>query len=236
MQAIVLAGGLGTRLRSAVPELPKPLAPVAGRPFLDHVLQWLSENGAGEVVLAVSYRWRAIQRAFGHRAHDMTLRYSVEQEPLGTGGALVQAFTELDDDHAVVVNGDTLFAVDLRAMYRAHIGAGSQLTMAVKHMEDCSRYGRVLMDDAGAVTGFAEKQAGAPGWINGGCYCVARQLFRDHSPGRVFSFEQDLLQSNVTSIQPLVCRSDAYFIDIGVPADWQRASAELAGAAVQHGS
>lgn len=227
MQAIVLAGGLGTRLRQAVPDLPKPLAPVAGRPFLDHVLAWLGGQDVSHVVLAVSHQWEKIRDEFGTRAHGMKIRYSIEDQPLGTGGAIAQAFGWLEDDHALVVNGDTLFPVDVQAMYTAHRSVAARLTMAVKHVPDCSRYGRVLLDRFGVVEGFAEKQAGAAGWINGGCYCVARWLLEDYGPGTAFSFENDLLNRHVGSIHPLAHRSDAYFIDIGVPEDWQRAQREL---------
>lgn len=228
MQAIVLAGGLGTRLRSAVPDLPKPLAPVAGRPFLDHVLEWLARQGVDETVLAVSYQWEKIEERFGSQAHGMSLRYSVESDPLGTGGAIAKAFRELDDDHALVINGDTLFAVDVQSMYVAHRSVAARLTMAVKYMPDCSRYGRVLLDRFGVVQGFAEKQAGESGWINGGCYWISRWLLEDYAAAPSFSFEQDLLSAHIDSIHPLVHRSDAYFVDIGVPEDWQRAQRELA--------
>lgn len=227
MQAIVLAGGLGTRLRQAVPDLPKPLAPVAGRPFLDHVLAWLASQDVTHVALAVSHQWQKIRDQVGTRTHGMEVRYSVEDQPLGTGGAIAQAFDWLEDDHALVVNGDTLFPVDARAMYTAHRSVAARLSMAVKHMPDCSRYGRVLFDRFGVVEGFAEKKAGVPGWINGGCYCVARWLLEDYGTGPAFSFEQEILQPHVGSIHPLVHPSDAYFIDIGVPEDWERAQREL---------
>ncbi len=228
MQAIILAGGLGTRLRQTVPDVPKPLAPVAGRPFLDHVLAWLGSQDVTESVLAVSYQWEMIRARFGNRAHGITLRYSVEEHPLGTGGAIRQAFQLLEDDHALVVNGDTLFPVDVDAMYTAHRSVAARLSMAVKRVPDCARYGQVLFDRFGVVQGFAEKQAGVPGWINGGCYCAARWLLDDYGHDQAFSFEQDLVAPNITSIHPLVHRSDAYFIDIGVPEDWQRAQRELA--------
>lgn len=227
MQAIILAGGLGTRLRRAVPDLPKPLAPVAGRPFLDHVLAWLSGQGVTHVVLAVSYQWEQIRDEFGTRSHGMKIRYSIEEQPLGTGGAIAQAFQWLEDDHALVINGDTWFPVDLAAMYTAHRSVAARLTMAVKHVPDCSRYGRVLFNRFGVVEGFAEKQAGVPGWINGGCYCVARWLLEDYGVEPAFSLEQDILAAHVDSIHPLVHTSDAHFIDIGVPEDWQRAEKEL---------
>lgn len=228
-QAVVLAGGLGTRLRKAVPDCPKPMAPVAGRPFLEMVLDYLQGQGVHRVVLAVSYGREQIQRHFANTWGNLRIDYSVELDPLGTGGAIRQALALCDEGAVTVVNGDTYFGVDLPAMHAVHAHAHAHLSLAVRQEQDCARYGRVLLDEHGErVRGFAEKQPGAPGWINGGCYVIDRNAFASQSLPKRFSFEQDYLPQAVEKPPyPLAFPSDAHFIDIGIPEDWGRAQAEL---------
>jgi D-glycero-alpha-D-manno-heptose 1-phosphate guanylyltransferase len=235
IDAVVLAGGLGTRLRAAVPDLPKPMAPVAGRPFLAWVLDHLARQGVRRAVLAVGFRHGAIQEYFGdhfgNRHGPIRLTYSVEPRPLGTGGALRAALTRCATDPVLVVNGDTLFEIDLEPLLACHRAAGRSLTMALCLAPDTARYGRVAVAD-GIVTGFDEKgPSGAglgAGCINAGLYVVSARLFDGLALPAAFSFEDDLLAPHLAAVAPAAFEATGYFIDIGVPDDYRRARAELA--------
>jgi len=227
VKAIVIAGGLGTRLAHVTSDIPKPMARIGARPFLEYLLDYLLEQGTREVVLAVSYKWQVIQEYFHHNYRGMSLTYSVEDEPLGTGGAIRQALASLPDEEVVVLNGDTLFKVDLKDMANRHRKGGTRLTIALKQVSDSGRFGRVEVSANGAIDNFLEKAGGGPGWINGGVYMLKRDLFIDFPMPAHFSFEQDLLEPNIDRIRPLAFQSDAYFIDMGVPEDYQRAQREI---------
>lgn len=227
MKAVVLAGGLGSRLGDITDRVPKPMAPVSGVPFLEYILRHLVACGVSEVVLAVSYKWQQIRDYFGATFDGVPLHYSVEAEPLGTGGAIKQALECVDAEDVAVLNGDTLFPVDLRAMLQQHRDRSALLTMAVRQVEDAQRFGRLLVDAHGTVTAFLEKQNGGPGLINGGVYFINRALFKLSPPASRFSFEKDLLEDKLEQIRPLAFVSDAYFIDIGIPADYERAQREV---------
>ncbi len=229
LQAIILAGGLGTRLRSVVPDLPKPMAPVAGRPFLAHVLDALAGAGFTSAVLAVGYRHEVIQAYFGDDYRGLALRYSVETSPLGTGGALRFALEQGEADPVFVVNGDTWLELDYRAMLSAHQEAGVALSVAVCEVPDVARYGSLEVVD-GRIHRFLEKGASGPGLINAGTYLVAAELLRRIHPGRPHSFEQELLMPLVSELRPLAFVTRGTFIDIGVPEDYARAQTLFAAA------
>jgi NDP-sugar pyrophosphorylase family protein len=230
MQAIVLAGGLGTRLRSVVPELPKPMAPVRGRPFLEFVLDQLVEAGFELATLAVGYRSHSIRSHFGERYRGLVLDYSVETEPLGTGGAIRLGWASVSEQDVFVVNGDTYLEVDYRAMLDAHRREDALLTLAVCHVADAGRYGALELRD-GRVAGFHEKGRSGPGWINAGVYVLARQLQPLLASREPFSFEQDIVVPELSAIRPLAHITDGVFIDIGIPEDYARAQTLLSGTA-----
>ena len=227
MKTIVLAGGLGTRLASITSDIPKPMALIGSRPFLEYLLDYLVEQGIEQVVLAVSHKWEVIRDHFGDSYREMSLSYSVEDQPLGTGGAIRQALGLLTEDEAVVLNGDTLFRVDLESMANSHRNGGTRLSIALKQVPDSGRFGRVEVSADGVIADFLEKSTGGPGWINGGVYMLHRKLFADFPMPTKFSFEQDLVEPNIDRIQPRAFQSDAYFIDMGVPEDYQRAQHEI---------
>jgi D-glycero-alpha-D-manno-heptose 1-phosphate guanylyltransferase len=227
LRAIVLAGGLGTRLAQVTRDIPKPMAPVGSRPFLEYLLDDLVDQGIEQAILAVSYRWEVIREHFGSVYRGMELSYSVEETPLGTGGAIRQALGKVTDDEVAVLNGDTRFRVDLMEMEKIHRNGGTQLTIALKRVTDSGRFGRVEVSADGLVTRFLEKSSGGPGWINGGVYILNNSLFRDFSMPERFSFEMDLVEPNIDRIQPQAFQSDAYFIDMGIPEDYQRAQHEI---------
>lgn len=227
MQAIVLAGGLGTRLRSVVPEVPKPMAPVAGRPFLAWVLDALAAAGVQHVVLAVGYRHETIRSHFGPARRGMTLDYSVEPVPMGTGGAIRLAAERCDADApTVVLNGDTYLQIDLRAMHAQHVAARERLTVAACQVDDVSRYGALRVGQ-GHIAGFLEKGHMGPGVINAGTYVLAPDTLLGLPAGEAFSFEQRVLMGALDTLKPAVFETPGAFIDIGIPEDYARAQALL---------
>ncbi len=217
MEAIILAGGFGRRLAQAVPDLPKPMAPVCGRPFLRYILDDLQQQGVERVILAVGYKWEAIGDFFGKAYRGMELIYSVEREPLLTGGAMKQALALCKGQRVFVVNGDTYFKVDLAAMAKLK----APLVVAVKRLRDFDRYGTVLVDQ-GHITGFREKAPCSDGLINGGLYLLDRTLLADMPQGP-FSFERDFMEHGWANVTMLAYESGAYFLDIGVPEDYAAA-------------
>ena len=222
MEAIVLAGGLGTRLRGVVDDVPKPMAPVHGRPFLALVLDQLVDAGFKTAIFAAGYRHEAIRSHFGDAYLGLELLYSVESEPLGTGGAIRQACEQTDARDLFVLNGDTYLELDFRAMMEAHVRASSQFSLAICRVPDVARYGALELHDD-IVHGFLEKGRSGPGWINGGTYILGPAMRARLRPQGVFSFEHDLLAPEVESIRPLAFRASGRFIDIGIPEDYARA-------------
>jgi D-glycero-alpha-D-manno-heptose 1-phosphate guanylyltransferase len=222
LQAIVLAGGLGTRLRSVVPDLPKPMAPVAGRPFLAWVLDRLVDAGCERAVLAVGYRHEPIRAYFGERYRGMALHYSVEDTPLGTGGAIRLAAEHISSHPVFVLNGDTYLELDYRAMLAVHEQAGAEMSVAVCRVDDVGRYGALELE-GGVIHGFLEKGRAGPGVINAGTYLLSADVIARIPAGQSFSFEQQLLFPRVGEIRPTAFLTDGLFIDIGVPEDYARA-------------
>lgn len=228
MEAIVLAGGLGTRLAARLSGVPKPMAPVAGRPFLEILLNQLARAGCGRVLLSVGHLGAVIQDYFGPWFRDMKLDYVVEEAPLGTGGAVRVALGQTTEDAALVLNGDTFLDADYAAMMRFHADAGATLTMAVARREDISRYGGVVVE-AGRVVSFEEKGHTGPGWINAGAYVLANDLAWPAPLPERFSFERDFLAKEIGRIRSAAFEVEGFFLDIGAPEDLDRAQTELAG-------
>ena len=222
MQAIILAGGFGTRLRSVVGDVPKPMAPVAGRPFLACLLESLSEQGFKRVVLSVYYQAKHIRACFGDWFAGMQIDYAEEPEPLGTGGAIAFALQKVDQDKPVfVLNGDTFVSLNYRDWETDAV-----FSVALCQVPDTARYGRVELIN-GTVTAFHEKGMPGRGLINAGVYRIQPDLLRRFDLPMVFSFEQDFLYPRVAELKPEGRVTDGYFIDIGVPEDYARAQVEL---------
>ncbi|WP_295127240.1 sugar phosphate nucleotidyltransferase [uncultured Leifsonia sp.] len=216
MQLAILAGGLGTRLSGSIPAgLPKPLAPIAGRPFLDHLLDWAIGQGVDDIVLLTGHGAAAIGDHIGDLYRGTAVSYSVEPTALGTGGALVNARTLLADEF-VLVNGDTFVDADLVAL-RWGLGS-SPVVMGLVEVADTGRFGRVEVTD-GVVTGFHEKGATGPGLINAGVYALRRSVL-DRLPDGASSFERDFLEPRLAEVAPHYLRCGPTFFDIGVPADY----------------
>jgi len=229
MECVVLAGGMGTRLRSVVAELPKCLAPVAGRPFLAWLLDDLREAGFGHIILSLGYRHEAVEDWVAGRPDRDSISCVVEREPLGTGGGVRLALEQAREENVFVLNGDTFFGVDFHAMQTFHHNSCATATLALKQMFDFERYGEVVCDAQGRITSFREKQPCAAGLINGGIYLLRRDALRDR-PER-FSLEQDFFVPLAVKGQLAGFRSDGYFIDIGIPADYARAQQDFASGA-----
>ena len=228
VSAAILAGGFGTRLRSAVPDLPKVLAPVRDRPFLAHLLGQLAEAGVRETVLLVGYAADRIRSTFGSEHAGMKLAYSTEPSPLGTGGAVRHALPGMREDTILLLNGDSYCDVDLSALLTYHHGhRGAVLTLA--EVPDTSRYGRVLTTTEGRVAGFEEKGAGnTPGRINAGVYAFDRTLLEPLSPDTPISLEREVLPRWVAA--GLVRGfPGGRFIDIGTPDSYREADVFFAG-------
>lgn len=227
MEAVILAGGFGTRLRSVVSDVPKPLAPVAGRPFLAYLLDVLARQGYTHAVLATGYMHEKVEACFGDRYNGMAISYARELDPLGTGGAIVNGLHKCDEECVTVLNGDTLFLVDHQRFIEATAQSGCPLGIVVRHVDDAGRYGAVEHDAAtGRITAFREKDPTTKaGDINGGIYRLHRSLLDAYPLGQPFSFEKEVLQP--LAIPVYAYAADGYFIDIGIPDDYRRAQTEL---------
>lgn len=231
MEAVVLAGGLGTRLRDRLPDLPKAMAPVAGRPFLAWLLDQLADAGFTRVILSVGHLGDAIRSAFGGTHRTVELAYAVESSPLGTGGALRHALgiAGPGDEPIWAVNGDSILCLDYAAMWSAHAKRAADplaVTLAVTAATQGARYG-VLSIEAGRVTRFNPAGAAGPAPINAGAYLLHRGIFDGWPLPEAFSFESDFLARFADRLRIEAFETDGWFIDIGVPADYERAQVEL---------
>jgi len=233
MEAIVLAGGLGTRLRPLVSDRPKVLAAVGGRPFLYWVLANLARRGFTRICLAIGYLSEQVIEAcvpFARsRSGTLEIIYAVEESPRGTGGAIAGALEALRPNSSVfVLNGDTYVDLDWNEMLRQHVGEEALLSIAVRTVPERSRYGSVTVN-ADRIVAFGEKGARGPGLINAGVYVLEPALF-DFAPATstTYSFEADLLAPNIAQIAPCAYETQAPFLDIGIPEDYALAPAFIA--------
>lgn len=229
-EAIVLAGGLGTRLRAELADLPKPLAPVAGRPFLTYVLDQLAANGMRRTILATGYLSNKIEAAIGQRWNGMDIAYSIEDAPLGTGGAIALAARRLQGANAHIANGDTFLRFDLRALEQAVSDTGSWMGMALAAVPDVGRYGSVDVL-AGRVRSFREKGGQGRGLVNAGSYFVTPEAIAAFPQRAAFSFEESVLLPLAAAGKVAALAETSDFIDIGVPEDYRNAQRLLAGLA-----
>lgn len=226
-EAIVLAGGLGTRLREVVKDVPKPMADINGKPFLEYVLRFLDKQGLEKVVLSVGYRYEFIIEYFGDRFANIKLDYLIEDEPLGTGGAIKKAIRLIDEDEVFIFNGDTFFKIDLFKFYEFHLRKKSRLSIALKMMNKTDRYGIVKIDKNNRITAFLEKNEKQDGLINGGIYLMNKEFFLSFNLPDKFSFERDFLERYYKDYELYGFPSESYFIDIGVPEDYDKAKYDL---------
>lgn len=215
MQAIILAGGFGTRLRSVVADRPKPMADVNGTPFLSYLLDKLDLEGFNKVVLAVGYMHEYIESFYHNKYKNLEVVYSLEEEPLGTGGCIKKAMQYIDEDYAYVLNGDTFFDIDLR-----DIKKDADCTIACRYFDLFSRYGKVEINESDIITSFNEKMPDQTGYINGGIYLFKRDIFDKFDLPEKFSLEADFFNKYLDEIVVKAFKSSDYFMDIGIPEDY----------------
>lgn len=225
-EAIVLAGGFGTRLRSAVPDLPKCLAPVGGRPFIAYVTDHFRKEGVERFIFALGYKSTLFDDFFRTEFPNGGYDVSLEPEPLGTGGAIRQACELVRGDTTLILNGDTFFRVGLTALSDFHEQHRADCSLCLKPMRDFDRFGVVELGEGDRVVRFREKQYYPSGLINGGVYALNKDtLLRSNWP-KIFSFEKDFLETG-TERRLFGLVQDDYFIDIGIPEDYRRVQQDL---------
>jgi D-glycero-alpha-D-manno-heptose 1-phosphate guanylyltransferase len=228
MEAIVLAGGLGTRLQSVLPATPKALSPVAGRPFLSYIVDYLLRQGVDHFIFSVGHLSeqviRFLEKKYSHLSYDLC----VELTPLGTGGAIKKAMSYSREPQVLVLNADTFFDIDLSSMFRQHGAHDADCTIGLKQMKNFDRYGTVVLGDNNRVVSFKEKCYQAEGLINGGYYIFRKQSFPGKELPEVFSIEKDFLEQELNALNIQGFISGGYFIDIGIPSDFEVAQRTFA--------
>jgi len=219
-EAIILAGGFGTRLREAVPDLPKPMAPIAHQPFLAWQLDYLMKMGVGRFILSVGYKANVIRDYFGSHYKGASIVYVEESTPLGTGGAIAYALKAATQDRVFIFNGDTLCDVNLDRLRASTFSKDNAIGILVKHVADTGRYGAISFDnESRLVTSFGEKQASGQGFINAGIYDVPKNLFDNIQIAPPFSFETHVIPQ-VVGNSLYAEFSGEFFIDIGIKEDF----------------
>jgi NDP-sugar pyrophosphorylase family protein len=220
--ALILAGGLGTRLSSVISDRPKVLAPVNGRPFLSFLLDQLVNAGFRDVVLCTCYKGEMIRVTFGNRYKDLTVRYSQEPEPLGTGGALRYALPMIETETVLAMNGDSYIDVDLSAYLKWYLKNEIKVALLLTKVPDTSRYGMVKVEKDKSVSAFEEKEkAKGAGWINAGVYLIKTSLLKSIPAGKPFSLEREFFPSLGNGLFGYLCESE--LLDIGTPKSYARA-------------
>jgi D-glycero-alpha-D-manno-heptose 1-phosphate guanylyltransferase len=225
--AIILAGGFGTRLQTVVKDIPKPMAPIRSKPFLAYLIDYCSSQKIRRIILSTGYKHEVIQNYFGSEYKNVSISYSIEDEPLGTGGAILKAALGSEEEEFFILNGDTFFNINFQEFYAAHSFRQTHLSLALKTMKNFDRYGAVITDASGKIISFTEKSFYAHGNINGGIYILNKKLFSEVKLKGKFSFEKDLMEQFVSQFPFYGFPFDDYFIDIGIPEDYRRAQNEL---------
>ncbi|MCI0684195.1 MAG: nucleotidyltransferase family protein [Gemmataceae bacterium] len=222
--ALILAGGLGTRLRDAVPQGQKVLAPVRQRPFLTRLLDQLSAAGVRRAILLTGHRAEDVRQAFGAQYGSLRLEYSRESSPLGTAGAVRQALNLVAKPTMLVLNGDSYCNVDLQAFFEFHRGRRADVSLAIVRVADAGRYGQVRFDAQDRITNFVEKTGTtAAGWISAGIYLIQRELLLGVPKGQAQSLEREWLPRWTASKTVAGFRCPGPFLDIGTPESYAAA-------------
>lgn len=228
-EAIVLAGGFGTRLQSVISDVPKPMAPIKGKPFLSYVLLYLKKYGVRHIILSVGHLHEVVEAYFGENWEGLEISYAIENEPLGTGGAIKYAFEKIKFQEAYVVNGDTFFDVNLNTFHKYHAKKQAEISLALRAVDDVSRYGTVQTNGDNQIIAFSEKgKFEGKGNINGGIYLINKQIFKKITIfADKFSIENDVFEKYYSVHRFFGFPFEDYFIDIGIPEDYKRANLEL---------
>lgn len=218
----MLAGGMGTRLRNVVSNVPKPMAPIGNKPFLEFLLQWVALYKVNSVILSTGYKAEMISNHFGDSYNNIPLIYAHEDEPLGTGGAILNALKYSKENNLVIINADTYFPVNLDELLNFHKSAKANLTIALKYMEKFDRYGTVDLD-GDTIVSFNEKRYCEQGMINAGIYVVNKEFLLEKGLPAKFSFEKEVLEKEAGTKKLKGAVFAETFIDIGIPDDYNKA-------------
>lgn len=228
MQAILLAGGLGTRLRSVVNDRPKPMALIGDKPFMEYVVHELSRYGIDEIIFAVGYKGSMVEEYFGDGSRfGVKVSYAYEEELLGTAGAIKNAGRFVTEDTFFVLNADTFYQMDYGRLLRVKAENRLEMALVLREVPDISRYGAAVLDGA-MLAGFNEKTAEKrPGTINGGVYLMNRELLSEIPEGKI-SLENEMIPKWMAEGKRLGgFVNDGYFIDIGIPEDYFKFQADV---------
>ncbi len=226
-QVIILAGGLGTRLKDTVPDLPKCMAPINGKPFITYVIEYFQSQGIENFIFALGYKSEMFEDFLASRLPADKYQLSIEKEQLGTGGAVKLSCSKAFKENVLVTNGDTLFKINIGILCGFHLQNNADCTLSLKFMKNFDRYGVVEISNDYSVQLFKEKNYYAEGNINGGLYALNVQTFLQENLPEKFSFEKDYLENFYTKRKMFGVAQDAYFIDIGIPEDYEKANREL---------
>ena len=221
--ALVLAGGLGTRLKPVVSDRPKGMAEVVGKPFLTYILEQLKEAEVGKVILCTGFKGELIECEFGREYRGIPLEYSQENKSLGTGGALRLAYPKIESEEALVMNGDSYCQANLKRFIRLHRSHEANASILLTYSKDASRFGRVLMEESGRVLKFMEKaEEPGPGWINAGIYLIRKKLVKTIPHFREVSLEREIFPRWIGN-RFFGFKNEGVFIDIGTPESYEEA-------------
>lgn len=223
MECIILAGGLGTRLRGIIGEAPKCMAPINGQPFLAYIFRYLEGQGCTKAILSLGYKYEVVLEWLQDNPPAFEVCWVIEAEPLGTGGGIKLALAQATEPAVFILNGDTFFNVELASMK----ATGKHHIISLRHLENFDRYGSVTVDRDGKILSFEEKKPMPEGYINGGIYLLHQASFLEKTFPEKFSFEKDFLEAFVEEGIFQAYKSSGYFIDIGVPVDYEKAQEDF---------
>ena len=223
--AIILAGGMGTRLKTIISDLPKPMAPIMNVPFLTYQLNYLKHFGIKKVIFSVGYLSEKIIAHYNQSFENINIEYSIEKNPLGTGGGIRMAMSNLKEDLVLILNGDSFFDLDLEQFYNLHLEQKSDFSLALRYVNNSERYGNIEFNSSNQITSFIEKnQLNQSGYINAGVYILSKKLYLQNTkPDINFSIEKDFFEKQLNQLIIKGFEFKDYFIDIGIPEDYLKA-------------
>jgi len=223
--AIILAGGMGTRLKTIISDLPKPMAPIINVPFLTYQLNYLKHFGIKKVIFSVGYLSEKIIAHYNQSFENISIEYSIEKNPLGTGGGIRMAMSNLNEDLVLILNGDSFFDLDLEQFYNLHLEQKSDFSLALRYVNNSERYGNIEFNSSNQITSFIEKnQLNQSGYINAGVYILSKKLYLQNTNSNInFSIEKDFFEKQLNQLIIKGFEFKDYFIDIGIPEDYLKA-------------
>ena len=223
--AIILAGGMGTRLKTIISDLPKPMAPIMNVPFLTYQLNYLKHFGIKKVIFSVGYLSEKIIAHYNQSFENISIEYSIEKNPLGTGGGIRMAMSNLNEDLVLILNGDSFFDLNLEQFYNLHHEQKSDFSLALRYVNNSERYGNIEFNSSNQITSFIEKnQLNQSGYINAGVYILSKKLYLQNTkPDINFSIEKEFFEKQLNQLIIKGFEFKDYFIDIGIPEDYLKA-------------